>query len=100
MGQTNYSAAKAGAIGFTKALAQETARKGITVNAVSPGYIDTEMMTTVPQNVLDGIIAGIPVGRLGKAEEIAACVAFLAREDASFTTGSTVTVNGGQYVAG
>jgi len=100
MGQTNYSAAKAGVIGFTKALAQETARKGITVNAVSPGYIDTEMMTTVPQNVLDGIIAGIPVGRLGKAEEIAACVAFLAREDAGFVTGATLTVNGGQYMAG
>ena len=100
MGQTNYSAAKAGVIGFTKALAQETARKGITVNAVSPGYIDTEMMTTVPQNVLDGIIAGIPVNRLGRAEEIAACVAFLAREDAGFVTGATLTVNGGQYMAG
>jgi len=100
MGQTNYSAAKAGVIGFTKALAQETARKGITVNAVAPGYIDTEMMTTVPQNVLDGIIAGIPVNRLGRAEEIAACVAFLAREDAGFVTGATLTVNGGQYMAG
>ncbi len=100
MGQTNYSAAKAGVIGFTKALAQETARKGITVNAVSPGYIDTEMVSAVPQTVLDGIIAGIPVGRLGKAEEIAACVAFLAREDAGFVTGATLTVNGGQYMAG
>jgi acetoacetyl-CoA reductase len=100
MGQTNYSAAKAGVIGFTKALAQETARKGITVNAVSPGYIDTEMVSAVPQNVLDSIIAGIPVGRLGKAEEIAACVAFLAREDAGFVTGATLTVNGGQYMAG
>ena len=98
-GQTNYSAAKAGVIGFTKALAQETANKGITVNAVAPGYIDTEMVQSVPQNVLDRIVAGIPVGRLGKAEEIAACVAFLAREDASFITGACLTANGGQYMA-
>ena len=100
MGQTNYSAAKAGVIGFTKALAQETASKGITVNAVAPGYIDTEMMSAVPQNVLDKIVSTIPVGRLGRAEEIAACVAFLAREDAAFITGATVTANGGQYFAG
>jgi acetoacetyl-CoA reductase len=100
MGQTNYSAAKAGVIGFTKALAQETARKGITVNAVSPGYIDTDMMSAVPPKVLEGIVASIPVGRLGKAEEIAACVSFLAREDAGFVTGATLTVNGGQYMAG
>jgi acetoacetyl-CoA reductase len=100
MGQTNYSAAKAGVIGFTKALAQESANKGITVNAVAPGYIDTEMMAAVPPPVLEKIVGQIPVGRLGKADEIAACVAFLAREDASFITGSTVTVNGGQYVAG
>ena len=99
VGQTNYSAAKAGAIGFTKALAQETASKGITVNCVSPGYIDTEMMAAIPPPVLEKIVAGIPVGRLGAVEEIAACVAFLAREDASFITGSTVTVNGGQYIA-
>jgi acetoacetyl-CoA reductase len=99
MGQTNYSAAKAGAIGFTKALAQETANKGITVNAVAPGYIDTEMVQSVPQAALDRIVAGIPVGRLGKAEEIAACVAFLAREDASFITGACLTANGGQYMA-
>jgi acetoacetyl-CoA reductase len=99
MGQTNYSAAKAGVIGFTKALAQETAAKGITVNAVAPGYIDTEMVAAVPQNVLEKIIAGIPVGRLGKAEEIAACVAFLAREDSAFITGATITANGGQYFA-
>jgi acetoacetyl-CoA reductase len=97
MGQTNYSAAKAGVIGFTKALAQETAAKGITVNAVAPGYIDTDMVTAVPQPVLDKIIAGIPVGRLGHAEEIAACVAFLARDDSSFITGATITANGGQY---
>ncbi len=100
MGQTNYSAAKAGVIGFTKALAQETASKGITVNAVAPGYIDTEMMAAVPQNVLDKIVSTIPVGRLGRAEEIAACVAFLAREDAAFITGATVTANGGQFFAG
>ena len=100
MGQTNYSAAKAGVIGFSKALAQETANKGITVNTVAPGYIDTEMVSAVPQAVLDKIVGAIPVGRLGKAEEIAACVAFLAREDASFITGATLTVNGGQYMAG
>jgi acetoacetyl-CoA reductase len=99
MGQANYSAAKAGVIGFTKALAQETASKGVTVNAVAPGYIDTEMVAAVPQNVLEKIIGGIPVGRLGRAEEIAACVAFLAREDASFITGTTITANGGQYFA-
>ena len=100
MGQTNYSAAKAGVIGFTKALAQETAAKGITVNAVAPGYIDTEMMAAVPEKVLQGIISTIPVGRLGQAHEIAACVAFLAREDAAFITGATITVNGGQFYAG
>jgi acetoacetyl-CoA reductase len=100
MGQTNYSAAKAGVIGFTKALALETANKGITVNCVAPGYIDTDMMSAVPTAVLEKIIGTIPVGRLGQAHEIAACVSFLAREDASFTTGSTITVNGGQYVTG
>jgi len=99
-GQTNYSAAKAGVIGFTKALALETANKGITVNAVAPGYVDTEMLHAVPPNVLERIIGAIPVGRLGKCEEIAACVAFLAREDASFITGASLTVNGGQYMTG
>jgi len=99
MGQTNYSAAKAGVIGFTKALAQEGAAKGITVNAVAPGYIDTDMMSAVPEKVLTQIIGTIPVGRLGKAEEIAACVAFLARDDAAFITGATITANGGQYFA-
>jgi acetoacetyl-CoA reductase len=100
MGQTNYSAAKAGIIGFTKALAQETAKKGITVNAICPGYIDTEMVQAVPEKVLQGIIASIPVGRLGKAEEIAKMCAFLAGEDAAFITGATMTVNGAQYIAG
>ncbi len=99
MGQTNYSAAKAGVIGFTKALAQETARKGITVNCIAPGYIDTEMVSAVPEKVLQSIIAQIPVGRLGKAEEIARCVAFLACEPAAFITGATLTINGGQYIA-
>lgn len=100
IGQSNYSAAKAGMIGFTKALAQENAKKGITVNAIAPGYIDTEMVSAVPKTVLDQIIAGIPVGRLGMADEIARCVAFLAAEDAAFITGSTLTVNGGQYITG
>ncbi len=100
IGQTNYSAAKAGMVGFTKALAQENARKGITVNAIAPGYIDTEMVTAVPQNVLEQIVASIPVGRLGMADEIARCVAFLAAEEAGYITGSTLTVNGGQYITG
>jgi acetoacetyl-CoA reductase len=100
MGQTNYSAAKAGMIGFTKALAQETAKKGITINAVCPGYIDTEMVRAVPPKVLEGIIATIPVGRLGKGEEIAKMCAFLASDDAAFITGATMTVNGAQYIAG
>jgi acetoacetyl-CoA reductase len=100
VGQSNYSAAKAGMIGFTKALAQENAKKGITVNAIAPGYIDTEMVSAVPQNVLEQIIAGIPVGRLGMADEIARCVAFLAAEEAGYITGSTLTVNGGQYITG
>lgn len=99
IGQTNYSAAKAGVIGFTKALALENARKGVTVNCIAPGYIDTDMVASVPQNVLDGIIAQIPVGRLGKGEEIADMVAFLAGERAGFVTGSTLTLNGGQYLA-
>jgi acetoacetyl-CoA reductase len=100
MGQTNYSAAKAGIIGFTKALAQETAKKGITVNVICPGYIDTEMVQAVPPKVLEGIIATIPVGRLGKADEIAKMTAFLASDDAAFITGATMTVNGAQYIAG
>jgi acetoacetyl-CoA reductase len=100
IGQTNYSAAKAGIIGFSKALAQENAKKGITVNTICPGYVDTEMVSAVPKAVLDQIIAGIPVGRLGMADEIARCVAFLAAEDAGFITGATLTVNGGQYITG
>ena len=99
LGQCNYSAAKAGVIGFTKALAQETARKGITVNCIAPGYIDTEMVAAVQEDVLRGIIAQIPIGRLGTAAEIARCVVFLAGEDAGFITGSTLTVNGAQYIA-
>ncbi|PIW29067.1 MAG: beta-ketoacyl-ACP reductase [Rhodobacterales bacterium CG15_BIG_FIL_POST_REV_8_21_14_020_59_13] len=100
MGQVNYSAAKAGVIGFTKALAQETARKGITVNCVAPGYIDTDMVAAVAENVLQGIIGGIPVNRLGKAEEIGAAVAYLCSDDAGFVTGATLSANGGQYVCG
>jgi acetoacetyl-CoA reductase len=97
-GQTNYSAAKAGMIGFTKALALESARKGITVNCIAPGYTSTEMVAAVPQNVLDGIISNIPVGRLGTPEEIAEIAAFLASDMASFITGSTIAVNGGQHM--
>lgn len=99
MGQANYSAAKAGDIGFTKALAQEGAFKGITVNAICPGYIATEMVMAVPEKVRDSIVAQIPVGRLGEPEEIARCVVFLASDDAGFITGSTMTANGGQYMA-
>ena len=100
MGQTNYSAAKAGDIGFTKALAQENARSGITVNAICPGYIATEMVQAVPTDVLEKrILPQIPVGRLGEPEEVARCVLFLASEDAGFITGSTLTANGGQYLA-
>jgi acetoacetyl-CoA reductase len=100
MGQANYSAAKAGVIGFAKALAQENAAKGITVNVVAPGYIGTEMVMAVPKDVLDSkIIPQIPVGRLGEAEEIARCVTFLASDDAGFITGSTLSANGGQYMA-
>lgn len=99
MGQTNYSAAKAGLIGFTKALAQESAKKGITVNAIAPGYIDTEMVRAVPAKVLESIIAQIPVGRLGNADEIAHCVVFLADDKSAFMTGATLTANGAQYIA-
>lgn len=95
--QANYSAAKAGDLGFTKALAQEGARAGITVNAICPGYIATDMVMAVPEKVREGIVAQIPVGRLGEATEIARCVVFLASDEAGFITGSTLTANGGQY---
>ncbi len=98
MGQANYAAAKAGVIGFTKSLAKEGAFKGITVNAITPGYIATEMVRAVPEPVLQKIIATIPVGRLGEASEIARCVTFLADDNAGFITGSTLSVNGGQHM--
>ena len=99
-GQANYSAAKAGLIGFTKAVAQENAAKGITVNAVAPGYIGTEMVRAVPEDVLKSkILPLIPVGRLGEPEEVARCVVFLASDDAGFITGSTLAANGGQHMA-
>ena len=100
MGQVNYSASKAGDIGFVKALAQEGAAKGITVNAICPGYIATEMVRAVPKEVLDKrVIPLIPVGRLGEPEEVARCVVFLASKDASFITGATLSANGGQYMS-
>jgi acetoacetyl-CoA reductase len=99
MGQANYAAAKAGVIGFTKSLAQENARKGITANVVAPGYIDTEMVQKVPQDVREKIIGQIPVNRLGEPDEIARCVTFLADDQAGFITGSTLSANGGQYMA-
>jgi acetoacetyl-CoA reductase len=99
MGQANYAAAKAGEIGFVKSLAQEGAAKGITVNAICPGYIGTEMVRAVPQEVLEKrILPLIPVGRLGEPEEIARCVVFLAADEAGFITGSTLSANGGQYM--
>jgi len=97
-GQVNYAAAKSGIHGFTKALAQEGARYGVTVNAIAPGYIDTDMVAAVPQPVLDKIVARIPVGRLGQATEIARGVAFLCSEEAGFVTGSTLSINGGQHM--
>ncbi len=97
-GQVNYAAAKSGIHGFTKALAQEGAAKGITVNAVAPGYVDTEMVRAVPENVLQKIIARIPVGRLGKPEDIARSVLFLVADEAGFITGTTLSVNGGQHM--
>jgi acetoacetyl-CoA reductase len=100
MGQSNYSAAKAGVIGFAKALAQENANKGVTVNVIAPGYISTEMVQAVPEEVLKTkILPLIPVGRLGEAEEIARTVVFLAAEDGGFITGSTLSINGGQYMS-
>jgi acetoacetyl-CoA reductase len=99
IGQTNYSAAKAGELGFTKALAQENARLGITVNAICPGYINTEMVRAVPKDVLEkSVLPLIPIGRLGEPEEVARCVAFLVSDDAGLITGSTLTANGGQIM--
>ena len=97
-GQVNYAAAKSGIHGFTKALAQEGAAKGITVNAIAPGYIATEMVRAVPENVLEKIVARIPIGRLGEASEIARGVVFLTADDAGFITGSTLSINGGQHM--
>ena len=97
-GQVNYAAAKSGIHGFTKALAQEGAKFGVTVNAIAPGYIDTDMVAAVPGDVLEKIVARIPVGRLGQADEIARGVAFLCGEDAGFVTGSTLSINGGQHM--
>jgi acetoacetyl-CoA reductase len=98
IGQVNYAAAKSGIHGFTKALAQEGARFGVTVNAIAPGYIDTDMVAAVPPEVLEKIVAKIPAGRLGQAHEIARGVAFLCAEDAGFITGSTLSINGGQHM--
>jgi acetoacetyl-CoA reductase len=98
-GQTNYSAAKAGMHGFTKALALEVARKGVTVNTISPGYIGTKMVTAIPKDILDGkIIPQIPVGRLGKPEEVAGLIIYLCSEEAAFVTGANIAINGGQHM--
>ena len=97
-GQVNYAAAKSGIHGFTKALAQEGAKYGVTVNAIAPGYIDTDMVAAVPAEVLAKIVARVPIGRLGQASEIARGVAFLCSEDAGFVTGSTMSINGGQHM--
>ena len=97
-GQVNYAAAKSGIHGFTKALAQEGAKAGVTVNAIAPGYIDTDMVAAVPADVLTKIVARVPVGRLGRADEIARGVAFLVADDAGFVTGSTLSINGGQHM--
>src|SRR5688572_5630566 len=99
LGQANYSASKAGMHGFTMAVAQEVARKGVTVNTISPGYIATDMVMAVPEDIRNKIIAGIPVGRLGTPEEVAHAVAFLASEEAGFMTGSDLSINGGQYMS-
>lgn len=99
MGIANYSAAKAGVLGFTKAVALENARKGITCNAVAPGYVNTELLANVPEEVMNkAILAHIPLGRLGEADEVARCVTFLAAEEAGWITGSTLSINGGQYM--
>lgn len=97
MGQSNYSASKAGIIGFTKAVAQENANKGVTVNAVAPGYVGTEMVKKIDSEILDSIVSQIPVGRLAETKEIASMVSYLCSDDASFITGATFNINGGQY---
>lgn len=99
MGQANYAAAKAGLIGFTKSIAQENARKGVTANVIAPGYVGTDMVAAVPENVLEKIIGQIPVNRLGQVEEIGAAVVYLASDAAGFVTGSTLSINGGQYMS-
>lgn len=98
MGQANYAAAKAGLVGFTKSVAQENARKGVTANVIAPGYVGTDMVAAVPENVLEKIIGQIPVSRLGQVEEIGAAVVYLAGDAAGFVTGSTLSINGGQYM--
>jgi acetoacetyl-CoA reductase len=98
LGQTNYSAAKAGMLGFTRALALESAAKGITVNAICPGYIETDMTASMPKEILDGIIRQIPAARMGKPQEISDLVVFLASDQAAFINGATMTINGGQYM--
>ncbi len=99
LGQANYAAAKAGLIGFTKSVAQENARKGVTANVVAPGYVGTDMVAAVPEKILEQIIGQIPVNRLGEVDEIGQAVAYLASDAAGFVTGSTLTINGGQYMA-
>jgi acetoacetyl-CoA reductase len=98
-GQTNYSAAKAGVHGFAKALAQEVVRKGVTVNSISPGYVETDMVKAIRKDVLDKIVAGIPMGRLAKPEEIAALIAFLTSDEAGYITGANIAINGGMYMS-
>lgn len=97
-GQTNYSAAKAGVHGFAKALAQEVVRRGVTVNSISPGYVETDMVKAIRKDVLEKIIAGIPMGRLAKPEEIAALIAFLTSDEAGYITGANIAINGGMYM--
>ena len=97
IGQSNYAATKAGMIGFSKSLAQESASKGITVNVIAPGYINTEMVAAIPEEIKNKIISTIPVGRLGEADEIAKLAVYLAADESSYITGSTVSINGGQY---
>jgi acetoacetyl-CoA reductase len=98
LGLANYCSAKAGVIGFTRALALESARKGITVNAIAPGYVKTELLAGVSEEVMKSIVGQIPVGRLGEADEVARCVVFLAADEAGWITGSTLTINGGQFM--